>query len=451
LEALYLQKEIRINKLYNSFIKYLYRLSNYGKLILKRIVPAELWLNVRSFLPRQTFHTALAEIYIKEWQEGRKASPRHPGSHHYDGGINLIGYLRAVKGISEAARSSALALRSTRIPYSIIDYENGIPVSQQIEVLPDSPYGTSFQFNANLIHINPPQLPFLWSTFSKEDLTGRYNIGVWYWELPELPEEWLPAFGLVDEVWAATQFILNSVSVRSPIPVIKIPPCIHPVYDPHLTRLDYGLPADRFLFMCAYDVLSIQARKNPLGAIDAFKQAFPKNDSSTGLVIKVNNATENPQEVRQLHDQIRGYSNCYIIDDVLVRPAFNSLLNVVDAYISLHRSEGFGLIPAEAMSFGKPVVMTRWSGNLDFMTPDNSCGVDYELVPVSGQSGPYKAGQLWADPDIDHASFFIQKLASDQKYYAEISEQAKKTIQNDFSPHRIGQLMQERMKEIGLI
>lgn len=432
-------------------MKYLFQLINAIKLILRKIIPPGVWLEIRSRLSSQSFLAAMAKIYIKEWQTARMEATWQPDSCAFDGGVNIVGYLRAAKGISEAARSSAWALKSIGTPFSIVDYENGIPVSQQVEVLPDSPHGSGFQFNANLIHINPPQLPFLWNTYSKRDLTSRYNIGVWYWELPELPEEWLTAFGLVDEVWAATQFIFDSLSAKAPVPVKKIPPCIHPVYNPHLTRVDYGLPADRFLFMCAYDVLSIQARKNPLGAVEAFKRAFPQNNSSAGLVIKLNNAAENPQEVRQLHDHISGYSNCYIIEDVLVRPTFNSLLNVVDAYISLHRSEGFGLIPAEAMSFGKPVVMTRWSGNLDFMTPDNSCGVDYKLVPVSGQSGPYKPGQLWADPDIDHASFFMQKLVSDQKYYAKISEQAKKTIQNDFSPHHIGQLMQERMKEIGLI
>jgi glycosyltransferase involved in cell wall biosynthesis len=233
--------------------------------------------------------------------------------------------------------------------------------------------------------------------------------------------------------------------------VVKIPPCISPIYDQQLKRSDYDLPDGRFLFLCAYDVLSIQARKNPAGAVDAFKRAFPKNDSAVGLVIKVNNAAENPREIKQLRSYISGYSNCYVIEDIYSKPRFNSLLNVVDAFVSLHRSEGFGLIPAEAMSFGKPVIMTRWSGNLDFMTPNNSCGVEYKLVPISGQSGPYMPGQFWADPDIDHAAFFMQKLVGDSRYYAEISKQAQKTIWDDFSPHRIGQLIKKRMTSIGLI
>lgn len=394
---------------------------------------------------------AIGRIHIKEWREAREKSPWSPNIRELKKGINLVGYFRAVKGISEAARSSALALDSAKIPFTVNDYEFGIPEWQRIETMPNSQYGNGFEFNTNLIHVNPPQLPYLWSSFKKENLTSRYNVGVWYWELPELPNEWQPAFGLVDEIWAATQFIFDTVSARAPVPVVKIPPCIYPVYNQQLKRLDYKLPADRFLFLCAYDVLSIQARKNPIGAVDAFKRAFPKDDSSVGLVIKINNATENPREIRRLRSYLNECSNCYMIEDIFDKPRFNSLLNVVDAYVSLHRSEGFGLIPAEAMSFGKPVIMTRWSGNLDFMTPSNSCGVDYKLTPVSEQFGPYMPGQFWAEPDIDHAAFYMQRLVSDRQYYVEISKQAQKTIQDDFSPNRIGQIIKQRLMSIGLI
>jgi glycosyltransferase involved in cell wall biosynthesis len=230
-----------------------------------------------------------------------------------------------------------------------------------------------------------------------------------------------------------------------------IPPCIQMVYDRNLTRLDFNLPGDRFLFLCAYDVLSTQARKNPLGAIKAFKRAFTKNDPSVGLVLKINNARENPGEIKQLHDELQGYSNCYFIEDGLERLKFNALINLVDAYISLHRSEGFGLIPAEAMSLGKPVIMTRWSGNLDLMTTDNSCGVDYKLIQVEEKTGPYLTGQIWAEPDIDHAAFFMKKLRSDRQYYSHISKHAIKFIRDHFSPEVIGQQIEDRMGKIGLL
>jgi glycosyltransferase involved in cell wall biosynthesis len=435
--------------------RFLFKLSHwliYGfAQTLRKIIPAEIWLAIKSLLFSQTINKTIWKIHTKEWQKAREKSPWRTSSQEFKEGINLVGYFRTAKGISEAARSSALALTSAKIPYTINDYEFDIPAKQQVDRLPHSQYGNGFKFNTNLIHINPPQLPFLWNSFAQSDLIGRYNIGVWYWELPELPNDWRPAFGIVDEVWVATQFIYDSISAKSPIPVVKIPPCIHPIYNQQLNKKDFNLPDDRFLFMCAYDVLSTQARKNPIGAVNAFKKAFSENDVSVGLVIKVNNVSENPQEVKLLSEHINGYSNCYIIEEVFDKPKFNSLLNVVDAYVSLHRSEGFGLIPAEAMSLGVPVIMTRWSGNVDFMTSNNCCGVDYELIPVGEQAGPYMSGQLWANPDIDHASYFMQKLVSDKKYYDKISMQARQTIQDGFSPYHIGQLIRKRMGEIGLV
>jgi len=389
-------------------------------------------------------------VYL-EWRNARKKNPGIPGGMKYRPGINIVSYIRTAKGIAEAARSNILALQTTNIDYSILDYKVGIPTHQLTEVLPDSQYKGKFLFNTNLFHINPPQLPHLWETFNKTDLTGRYNIGVWYWELPEFPEEWCFAFSLVDEVWVASQFVMDSISAKSPVPVVKIPPCIHIDIDTYLKREDFNLPTDRFLFLCAYDVLSTQARKNPYGAIKAFKRAFPKNDSTVGLVIKVSNAQENPAEVKRLREEFQDDINVYFIEEILNRTSMNSLINLVDAFISLHRSEGFGLVPAEAMYLGKPVIMTRWSGNLEFMTQDNSCGVDYELLPIKERYGPYAPGQIWADPDLDQAAFYMQRLHTDTTYYAQISEQARKDIHSRFSPEVVGKLIQKRMTKIGLI
>ena len=75
-----------------------------------------------------------------------------------------------------------------------------------------------------------------------------------------------------------------------------------------------------------------------------------------------------------------------------------------DAYVSLHRAEGFGLPLAEAMLLGKPAVATNYSGNLDFMTPRNSWLVDFRRVALDRGHRPYPAGGTWAEPDLDHAA-----------------------------------------------
>jgi len=433
------------------FAKLLYRVGIKIVPFLKNLLPMQVWSKIRSLLSIEKMQTSNEQVFMRQWITARQMHPWFLGSKEQSGGINLVGYLRAVKGIGEAARSSISSLRAVGIPYSVVDFEVGVPSVNQVEDLPTSQYGHGFKFNTNLIHMNPPELPYLWGNFRKNDLVGRYTIGVWYWELPDFPEEWRFAFNLVDEVWVGSQFVLDSVSAQSPVPVIKMHPCVQATFDQRLQRSDYNLPNDCFLFLCAYDVLSTQARKNPLAAIEAFKRAFPRNDPSVGLVVKINNSQTNPDEVRNLRMNLSDFTNVYFIEKILSRMAMNSLINLSDAYISLHRSEGFGLIPAEAMYLGKPVVMTRWSGNLDLMTADNSCGVDYRLIPVHESIGPYKPGQIWADPDIDHAAFFMRKLFSDIAYYSRIAERAKSFMRAHFSAEITGKRMKARFQQLGLL
>jgi glycosyltransferase involved in cell wall biosynthesis len=129
----------------------------------------------------------------------------------------------------------------------------------------------------------------------------------------------------------------------------------------------------------------------------------------------------------------------------------HSLVGLTDVYVSLHRSEGFGLIPAEAMSLGKPVVMTRWSGNLDLMTDDNCCGVDYKLIPVEANAWPYLPGQTWADPDVDQAAKYLRRLRDDAGYYSGISGRAARTIREKFSPQAVGTAIRTRLQALHLV
>ena len=395
--------------------------------------------------------SGLAREALDKWARARDLKPFMHVKTGVDRGLNLVGYFRTVKGIGEAARSSVLALSTVHIPFSVVDFEYGIPKEQQVLAVPEGGGKTGFAFSTSVFHINPPQLPYAWWNYKRRDLVGRYGIGVWYWELPEIPKEWFSAFRLVDEVWVATQFVFDGVYPKSPVPVIKIPPCIQIAIDDNLDRSHFGLPEDSFLFMCAYDVFSVQERKNPQGAIRAFKKAFRREDSSVGMVVKVNNAAANSAEVRKLREEVAGWSNFYIIEDVFDKRKFNSLLNLVDSFVSLHRSEGFGLIPAEAMYLGKPVIMTRWSGNVDFITDDNSCGVDFRLVPIHSNAGPYQPGQFWAEPDEEQASDFMHRLRFDAEYTLRLAEQARLTIREKYSPETIGNLMRNRLQEIGLL
>lgn len=434
----------------NILLRYFGKIYEIIKRILKNLLPERILIALRMLMPRGFSHDYFVRLLADDWKEKRKKLS-YRSHFRLQSGVNLVGFLQAAKGISEAARGNLLALSSVRIPFSAINLEIGLPNYLKTETVLEPQHGGKFKFNTNIFHVNPPQLPYLWSSFDRKALIDRYNIGVWYWELPDFPDSWRFAFDLVDEVWVASEFVFQSVAAKSSVPVKKIPPCICVEYDEKIGRQYFNLPLDSFLFLCSYDVLSINDRKNPLGAVEAFKRAFSGNNENVGLVIKINNGLQNPIEIKKIRNELRNYANCYIFEEVYTKKMMNSLIFLSDAYISLHRSEGFGLVPAEAMSLGKPVIMTNWSGNVDFMNEKNSCAVNYKLVEIKKTTGPYNAGQVWAEPDIEHASFYMRKLLSDKQYYEQIAEHAKITINKNFSPARVGERISSRMTEIGLL
>lgn len=368
----------------------------------------------------------------------------------HEKGINLVGYARAEMGVGESCRSAARALEASNVPFGIINFEIGNLarmndmswVSKEIE---------KPRYNVNIFHINADQMPIVYVNLGKEVFEGRYNIGYWHWELPDFPDEWKDSFKLVNEIWVPSRFIVDSISAKSPVPVVRIPHSIELRCPEGVGREQFGLPKTPFLFLSMYDTHSFQARKNPNAVIDAFKKAFDSVDNNVGLVIKVNNSRSNPQEIELLLERIKGYSNIYLIQETLSREHVNALLNVTDCFVSLHRSEGFGLGLAEAMFLGKPVIGTNWSANVDFMNSKNSCVVDYQLVRLGADYGPYKSYQVWADPDIEHAAHFMKKLTSDQQYYKQIALKGQETIRTDYSPKAVGEMAKKRLMQLGLL
>ncbi len=124
------------------------------------------------------------------------------------------------------------------------------------------------------------------------------------------------------------------------------------------------------------------------------------------------------------------------------------LQSCCDILLSLHRAEGFGLGPAEMMFLGKPVVATGWSATMDFMDADNSMPVRYELVPLAESVGPYDAGPLWAEADVDHAAWCLGRLAEDPALATRIGARARESIRSTLDPLVIGRQVAERLEVI---
>jgi glycosyltransferase involved in cell wall biosynthesis len=216
--------------------------------------------------------------------------------------------------------------------------------------------------------------------------------------------------------------------------------------DENRDRAFFTLPQDKFLFLCAYDSQSTNARKNPWGAIHAYKRAFPVEPDDCGLIMKVHRAERD--ELLQLREALGAHRNVCFIDGALTKVEMNSLIGCADAYVSLHRAEGFGLICAEAMLLGKPVIATNWSANTEFMNVDVACMVDCTFVTSDRDSGSYKKGSRWAAPDVEQAAAYMRRLYEDTAYRNAISQRARTHITETLNLERAAQRVRDRIEEI---
>lgn len=364
-------------------------------------------------------------------------------------GINVMGHVRAECGIGESCRLMAGALDTVGIPFGILNI--GIIPARMTDMSWAHKETDQAPYLVNLFHMNGDFMRTAHEFYGHDLFKDRHNIGYFAWELREYPDEWCEGFRYVHEVWVPSNFILDAISRKSPVPVLRIPHAVEFSMEVPYSRSFFGLPEDRFLFLTVFDAHSTLERKNPEAVIDAFKKAFPREDPRVGLVLKINNPNTFPDAVRSYRERIGDYPNIRMIGDYLSREHINMLMNSTDCLVSLHRAEGFGLTMAEAMALGKPVIGTNWSGNTDFMTINNSGIVNYSLVPIGQDIGPYKASQLWADPDVEHAASYMRKMVEDEAWRRRIAFRGQETIRTEFSSRAVGEMVRRRLSRQGLL
>jgi peptidoglycan/xylan/chitin deacetylase (PgdA/CDA1 family)/glycosyltransferase involved in cell wall biosynthesis len=358
-------------------------------------------------------------------------------------GANVIGYFRAELGVGEAGRLLVAALTAAGVSCATRVYSDTL--SRQDHVFIES--GSDEQpYGINVLCVNADQTPAFAERVGRDFFGGRYTVGVWFWEAEQFPEFLHEAFEVVDEIWVASDFIAGAIRSVSPKPVTTIPlPILQPGYaTPDRARL--GLPGG-FLFLYTFDLLSVAERKNPLGALEAFTRAFAPGEGPT-LILKSINGDQRRSDLERLRMAAAGRPDVVVWDGYLSPEDRDVLMASCDCYVSLHRSEGFGLTVAEATAMGKPVIATAYSGNMSFMEAADSYLVDYELVPIPPGCEPYPVTARWAEPDLDQAAAHMRAVVEDPEAAGARGWMARNRLLVERSPEAAGEAMRRRLLEI---
>lgn len=329
------------------------------------------------------------------------AGPRRPA---WPWGVNVAGYFQSELGVGEAARLVIAGLDAARVPLMPVHGER-VPPSRRGHAFASVGAAVA-PFGVNLICVNADGLGRFAEDVGPAFFAGRYSIGLWWWELDRFPEHLMSAFQHLDEVWVGSDHVADGLDRVAPVRVCRItlPVRVPPVAP--ITRAELGLP-DGFLFLFLFDHHSVFERKNPLGALAAFRRAFPA-DEPVALVLKSINAASDPANHEKLLLAAAEDPRIHVRDGYVPAGEKNAMIAASDCFVSLHRSEGFGLTLAEAMLLGRPVVATGYGGNLDFMTEQNSYLVPYERRPVGPGADPYPADGEWAEPDVERAAELLR-------------------------------------------
>jgi glycosyltransferase involved in cell wall biosynthesis len=363
-------------------------------------------------------------------------------------GIDLHGFLSRWLGLGECARLYARALLESGFPVSLHDVDIDIPHARHDRTLTEH-FRSSPEYRRDLIFVNPDHWEdALRRIFAGGSGRGRYVIGYWFWELEHFPQAWLPALDRVDEIMVSSEFVERALRRVTDKPVTRVPLPIVLGEDSGLRRHHFGIDEHSYVFFCSFDFNSSIARKNPYAVIKAFCLAFPRGDEKVSLLIKSFNGHRDVVLLTQLAAAAASDHRIILRDDMLERCDLQALHRCVDVHVSLHRSEGFGLGMAEAMAMGKPVIATSYSGNMEYMTPDNSCLVDFDMVPVREGEYQHGKGQCWAEPDPAHAAQHMRKLYEDRAFGARIGANALADMTRRFSVDACMSVLEQRLGQL---
>lgn len=366
----------------------------------------------------------------------------------YKFGVNLIGYAFGELGIGEDVRMAARALDAAGVPFLIINFAPGANISQGDKSVQEW-IETEPKYFFNIFCLTAIETFRFYCENGSEIFDGRYNIGYWPWELPRWPEKWRHCFSLVDEVWASSSYIKDSLKASCPTPMPVMPMAVELPTGLSWTnvREHRSLSNSDIVFIFSFDGGSHIKRKNPLAIVKAFKQAFPEANDVC-LIVKCMRPDESTYEWKEIVKIAKCDSRIRIIDETLPKKEVLELYGACDCYVSLHRSEGYGRGIAEAFLLGLDVIATGFSGNVDFCSTLGAHLVDYKLIKLGADDYVESENQFWADPDINSAVTKMVDVYKIQKANGNKPTEKKIAAEKFFSLEAIGNNYKASLEKI---
>jgi glycosyltransferase involved in cell wall biosynthesis len=358
--------------------------------------------------------------------------------------VIVVGSLRTASGLGNSARLCHDALKAAGMPVLGIDLTTALmqPVDDHEFAFSD---GSDARGPGTLVmHINSPLVPLAMMRLGHRLVREKRVVGYWAWELPEAPADWRHGLPFVHEVWVPSRFTAGALRrLVADVPVHVVP---HPVATCHggaASRKTAG--SDPFTVLTIFDAASGFQRKNPCATVRAFRIAFG-DDRAARLIVKAMHLSDFPDARAQLMAATGDAKNIVLIDTKLDKARMDELYGQADVVASLHRSEGFGLVLAEAMLRGVPVVATDWSGSMDFLSRQTGVPIPYELVPARDRQGAYDHPDMsWAEANVEQAAMALRRLRDDPECGQRLSHQGAQFAASAFNAASYAGLVRQRL------
>lgn len=344
------------------------------------------------------------------------------------GPVTIVGMLRAASGLGKASRLTLKLLNDLK--FKVTSFDITYLFTNKFLDIKLPPVANEEEGGIIIIQNNPIHLPIILFLLGARRLRHKKIIMYAAWELDTLPKNWVAPCKLAHEIWVPSYFTLHAFKKSVKHKIIKVVP--HFIEKPTITNktIAVSVPKNVVTITSICNLTAGFYRKNILDAINAFKNLPNKN---AFFIIKITGIDGNEKYLKMLQNSAKDISNIAIIDTLMKEDEINNLINQSDIILSLHRSEGFGLVLAEAMWLAKPIVATGWSGNLTFLPKDCALYVDYKLIDVDDKQNIYKSSCKWAQPDLDDATKKLSMLIENKKLRHELGQKAYKHAQNYFN------------------